>query len=118
MITRLLLAGLVSTLALLGWARYEGVQARNDADRYLALTLVQKDALEGQERALRASRLALAARIKAQARLNKQLKDSNARLSQAIAANKAWADQPLPPGITDWLRERPDRDQDGQGYTP
>lgn len=118
MITRALAVVLAITLALLGWGEYRVVQARAEAAGYLALTQVQKSALEGQERALRASRAALAARIKAQDRLRKQLKDSNDALSAALAANKAWADRPLPDGIADWVRQPSESPGNHEGYTP
>jgi hypothetical protein len=38
------------------------------------------------------------------AALAKKQKESNDKLEQALEANRDWADQPLPDGIADWLR--------------
>lgn len=100
---RLTIAALLTTLAVAaGGTLYYQSQLLKKARHEAATATTRAEQLETALHAEKRARVAQTiARRKAQA----QLKESQRALDQVHKAAPAWADEPLPPAVSDWVRQ-------------
>lgn len=119
--TKYLLAALALVAALLGgWGAYGHYRAiKLKADIASQQTTIQNQntaILAHQAKAKRDTAVLKDIAARNAELLTKQKESSNA-LSKAIKAAPEWADAPVPPAVSDWLRTAPTVDGTGAGPT-
>ena len=103
---RLALAAVVLAMAGgLFWQHQSLQAARKQAALYQGSIATLEASLEASRLSAQLAEQALARQTAARAAERAKLKASNAELNRLIQEHRDWADQPVPPGVADWVRE-------------
>lgn len=103
----------IVALSLLAWLQHRQIASLGAEAAILAHTLAEQE--KSLQRAREAHRLAEAAVLDRDRRvrdLQLKLAQRQKDLDHVLKDNRSWADQPVPPGVSDWLRKLPGHNQD------